>query len=181
MRAKHDGLRHALVNLVGHACDRLAVALNLPHIPVHVYAIDPVNGLAAPDGRIFLTEGFLRKYRAGEVTSGELASVIAHELGHVRPAQVGAPFGQPGGARRIHRLQEFDGHATALRERRQDILPLARYYLHYFANRHARPCVQDFSDENRRLRKELEELQAKALKEAAETAGLGAVKVTQKG
>ena len=38
-----------------------------------------------------------------------------------------------------------------LRERRQDILPLARYYLHYFANRHARPCVQDFSDENRRL------------------------------
>lgn len=66
-----------------HEVDRLAVALNLPHIPVHVYAIDPVNGLAAPDGRIFLTEGFLRKYRAGEVTSGELASVIAHELGHV--------------------------------------------------------------------------------------------------
>lgn len=63
--------------------DRLATALNLPHIPVHVYAIDPVNGLAAPDGRIFLTEGFLRKYRAGEVTGAELASVIAHELGHV--------------------------------------------------------------------------------------------------
>lgn len=63
--------------------DRLAKALDLPHIPVHVYAIDPVNGLAAPDGRIFLTEGFLKKYRAGEVTAAELASVVAHELGHV--------------------------------------------------------------------------------------------------
>lgn len=63
--------------------DRLARALGLGHIPVHVYAIDPVNGLAAPDGRIFLTEGFLRKYRDGSVTADELASVVAHELGHV--------------------------------------------------------------------------------------------------
>ncbi|NIL97560.1 MAG: M48 family metalloprotease, partial [Planctomycetales bacterium] len=42
-----------------------------------------VNGLAAPDGRIFITRGFFNKYRAGEVTADELASVIAHELGHV--------------------------------------------------------------------------------------------------
>ena len=42
-----------------------------------------VNGLAAPDGRIFLTRGFYEKYRRGEVTAEELASVIAHELGHV--------------------------------------------------------------------------------------------------
>ncbi|MEM6386777.1 MAG: M48 family metallopeptidase, partial [Pseudomonadota bacterium] len=45
--------------------------------------IEPVNGLAAPDGRIFLTRGFYQKYRQGEVTGEELASVIAHELGHV--------------------------------------------------------------------------------------------------
>ncbi len=63
--------------------DRMARALDVPRIPVHVYEIDPVNGLAAPDGRIFLTRGFLRKYHAGEVTAAELASVIAHELGHV--------------------------------------------------------------------------------------------------
>ena len=62
---------------------RLARALDLTSIQVHVYAVDPVNGLAAPDGRIFLTEGFLRKYRAGEVTAPEIASVVAHELGHV--------------------------------------------------------------------------------------------------
>lgn len=64
-------------------CDRLAAALDLPRIKVHVYEVDPVNGLAAPDGRIFLTRGFLNQYREGKVTGEELASVIAHELGHV--------------------------------------------------------------------------------------------------
>lgn len=63
--------------------DRMAQALDLPEIKVHIYDVDPVNGLAAPDGRIFLTRGFVQKYRAGEVTAEEMASVIAHELGHV--------------------------------------------------------------------------------------------------
>lgn len=63
--------------------DRMAAALELPRIKVHIYEIDPVNGLAAPDGRIFITRGFYRKFQNGEVTGEELASVIAHELGHV--------------------------------------------------------------------------------------------------
>jgi len=63
--------------------DRMAASLDLKRIRVNIYEIDPVNGLAAPDGRIFLTRGFYRKYKAGEVTAEELASVIAHELGHV--------------------------------------------------------------------------------------------------
>lgn len=63
--------------------DRMAEALDLERIKVHVYEIDPVNGLAAPDGRIFITRGFYRKYRSGDVSAEELASVIAHELGHV--------------------------------------------------------------------------------------------------
>lgn len=62
---------------------RMAQALELPRIRVHIYEIEPVNGLAAPDGRIFITRGFYNRYRAGEVTAPELASVIAHELGHV--------------------------------------------------------------------------------------------------
>lgn len=61
----------------------LAYALDVPRIPVHVFDIDPVNGLAAPDGRIFLTRGFLAKHADGTVTTDEMASVIAHELGHV--------------------------------------------------------------------------------------------------
>lgn len=64
-------------------CDRMAEALDLPRIRVHIYEIAPVNGLAAPDGRIFLTRGFHDRYRAGEVTAEEMASVVAHELGHV--------------------------------------------------------------------------------------------------
>ncbi|MEL0435865.1 M48 family metallopeptidase [Phycobacter sp. K97] len=63
--------------------DRLAAALEVADIPVFIYEVDPVNGLAAPDGRIFITRGFYRKYEAGEVTDAELASVIAHEIGHV--------------------------------------------------------------------------------------------------
>ncbi len=63
--------------------DRMAAALELPRIRVNIYEVEPVNGLAAPDGRIFITRGFYNRYRAGEVTAEELASVIAHELGHV--------------------------------------------------------------------------------------------------
>ncbi|MFT6674069.1 MAG: putative metalloprotease [Sulfitobacter sp.] len=63
--------------------DKMARALDLPRIKVYIYEIDPVNGLAAPDGRIFITRGFYNRFRSGAVTAEELASVIAHELGHV--------------------------------------------------------------------------------------------------
>lgn len=62
---------------------QMAKVLDLPQIKVHIYDVEPVNGLAAPDGRIFITRGFYQKYQAGEVSAEELASVIAHELGHV--------------------------------------------------------------------------------------------------
>ena len=62
---------------------RMAQALDLDKIAVYIYEIEPVNGLAAPDGRIFVTRGFYKKYQNGEVSGDELASVIAHELGHV--------------------------------------------------------------------------------------------------
>ena len=63
--------------------DKMAAALDLPRIKVHIYEIEPINGLAAPDGRIFITRGFYKRYLDGDVTREELASVIAHELGHV--------------------------------------------------------------------------------------------------
>ncbi|MCH2165576.1 MAG: M48 family metalloprotease [Marinovum sp.] len=62
---------------------RMAAALEIDRIRVYLYEIDPVNGLAAPDGRIFITRGFYYKFRQGEVSADEMASVIAHELGHV--------------------------------------------------------------------------------------------------
>jgi putative metalloprotease len=63
--------------------DRMATAMGIPEIKVSVFEVDPINGLAAPDGRIFLTRGFLNRKAHGEVTAEELASVIAHEMGHV--------------------------------------------------------------------------------------------------
>lgn len=63
--------------------ERMAQAIGIDRVMVHIYEIEPVNGLAAPDGRIFITRGFYNKYRAGEVSAEEMASVIAHELGHV--------------------------------------------------------------------------------------------------
>lgn len=63
--------------------DRLAKALDMAEIKVNVLEHEMVNGLAAPDGRIFLTRGFLNRKMRGEVTPEELASVVAHELGHV--------------------------------------------------------------------------------------------------
>lgn len=63
--------------------DRMAAALDLDRIRVHIYEIEPINGLAAPDGRIFITRGFYNKFRQGAVSADEMASVIAHELGHV--------------------------------------------------------------------------------------------------
>ena len=63
--------------------NRMAKALDLPKIRVNVYEIQIVNGLAAPDGRIFITRGFIKKYHSGEISAAELATVIAHEIGHV--------------------------------------------------------------------------------------------------
>lgn len=63
--------------------DKMASAVGVDRIVVHIYEIEPVNGLASPDGRIFITRGFYNKYRQGEVSAEEMASVIAHELGHV--------------------------------------------------------------------------------------------------
>ena len=80
LNAKSSPLTHPrLVPML----ERLGKAMDLPPVRAHVYEIAPVNGLAAPDGRIFLTRGFLDRLDKGEVTEAELASVIAHELGHV--------------------------------------------------------------------------------------------------
>ena len=68
---------------LGPALDRMAQALDVGHIPVNLYEVAPINGLAAPDGRIFLTRGMYEAFRQNRITADELASVIAHELGHV--------------------------------------------------------------------------------------------------
>lgn len=83
-KKKLDAQSQPLVDAdLQHSLSRLARALDIPRIKVFLYEIEPVNGLAAPDGRIFLTRGFYNKFRNAEVSADEMASVIAHELGHV--------------------------------------------------------------------------------------------------
>ncbi|GHC44718.1 M48 family metallopeptidase [Neogemmobacter tilapiae] len=61
----------------------LAEAMDIAAIPVRIYEVDPINALAAPDGQVYITRGFMQAYRSGKVSADELAGVVAHELGHV--------------------------------------------------------------------------------------------------
>ena len=63
--------------------DGFCKALNLSHLQIKVLDDRQINGLVAPDGSIYITQGFFDKYNSGQVSSAEIASVIAHELGHL--------------------------------------------------------------------------------------------------
>jgi putative metalloprotease len=65
------------------AVKKLGRAVELPTLRAHVYEIPAFNGLAAPDGRVFVTQGVLDQHRLGKVETEEVASIIAHEIGHV--------------------------------------------------------------------------------------------------
>ena len=51
----------------------------------------------------------------------------------------------------FYRLATFSLHITPLRERAEDLLPLARHFLASFATKYGRPPVTDFSPEAERL------------------------------
>ena len=68
---------------LGQINKRLAKAAGIYEIDVYVYEISQVNGLVTPNGRIYITQGLLDRYLRDEITAEELASVVAHELGHV--------------------------------------------------------------------------------------------------
>ena len=62
---------------------KFANVLEVEKIRINIFETEPINGLAAPDGRIFITRGFYKKYQNGDITVEEISSVVAHELGHV--------------------------------------------------------------------------------------------------
>ena len=62
---------------------KFADVLEVEKIRRNIFETEPINGLAAPDGRIFITRGFYKKYQNGDITVEEISSVVAHELGHV--------------------------------------------------------------------------------------------------
>lgn len=65
------------------AVDVFARKLETPPFQVRILEMDQVNGVALPGGEIFISSGLYDRYLAGAVTRDEVASVIAHEIGHV--------------------------------------------------------------------------------------------------
>lgn len=60
-----------------------AQALGTPGFEVRVLDMDEINGLALPDGMLFISRGLYERYLAGEISADAVAGVIAHEIGHV--------------------------------------------------------------------------------------------------
>ena len=63
--------------------NRLARTAGIDRIDVRLLEMPVVNGLATPSGEIYITTGLFRKFQAGRITAQELASVVAHEMGHL--------------------------------------------------------------------------------------------------
>lgn len=62
---------------------RLADAAGVDRVEVRVLPDGNPNGLATDTGEIYITQGFIDCFRRGDVTAPELASVAAHEMGHL--------------------------------------------------------------------------------------------------
>lgn len=62
---------------------RLGRQVEIGHLQARLFPMDGVNGLASPEGKIYITSGLFSRYKNGEFTAPEVGSVIAHELGHI--------------------------------------------------------------------------------------------------
>jgi putative metalloprotease len=62
---------------------RLARAAGIDRVDVRLLPDRSINGLATDTGEIYITQGLFDTFRKGEITARELASVAAHELGHL--------------------------------------------------------------------------------------------------
>lgn len=62
---------------------RLARAAGIERVEVRLLPDKGINGLATDTGEIYITQGLFDAFRSGQVSARELASVAAHELGHL--------------------------------------------------------------------------------------------------
>src|SRR5690606_5757371 len=62
---------------------RLARAAGIERVEIRLLPDKAINGLATDTGEIYVTQGLFDAFRTGKVTARELASVAAHELGHL--------------------------------------------------------------------------------------------------
>lgn len=83
---------------------KIAEAAGIDRVEVLVLPDRTPNGLATGTGDIYVTQGFIDAFHRGEVTARELASVAAHELGHVALGHMKRRIVQMGGRQAAHLL-----------------------------------------------------------------------------
>ncbi len=62
---------------------RLARTAGIERVEVRLLEMPAVNGLATPSGEIYITRGLFQKFQGERISAPELASVVAHEMGHL--------------------------------------------------------------------------------------------------
>ena len=82
-RGLHKRSRPLMNDQVDALLGRLARAAGIERVEVRLLPDKAINGLATDTGEIYITQGLLDAFRGGQVTARELASVAAHELGHL--------------------------------------------------------------------------------------------------
>lgn len=82
-----EGLRRRSRPLANDQIDallkRLAHAAEIDNVEVRLLDDPSINGIATDTGEIYITRGLFEAFQTGEVSARELASVAAHELGHL--------------------------------------------------------------------------------------------------
>jgi len=64
--------------------NRLARTAGIDRVEVRLLDMPMINGLATATGEIYITTGLFRAFQTRRITAPELASVVAHELGHTK-------------------------------------------------------------------------------------------------
>jgi putative metalloprotease len=86
-----DALLHRLANTAG-----------IDKVEVRLLDMPVVNGLATPSGEIYITRGLFRKFQTGRISAAELASVVAHEMGHLALGHTKRRVIDVSGAQMVH-------------------------------------------------------------------------------
>ena len=81
---------------------RLARTAGIERVQVRLLDMPVVNGLATPSGEIHITQGLFRKFQTGRISAAELASVVAHEMGHLALGHTRRRIIDVTGAQTIH-------------------------------------------------------------------------------
>ena len=81
---------------------RLARTAGIDKVEVRLLEMPVVNGLATPAGEIYITRGLFRKFQTGRISAAELASVVAHEMGHLALGHTRRRIIDVTGAQTIH-------------------------------------------------------------------------------